>query len=264
MVCLAWIGTAVALTTWQVFYGTVSREALMRLLPSHHYRPYPWLESLAHPFKVFLANLPWSAFALLSLRPGFARLWDERARRLLQALHCWTWPNLFFWSIIPEHAPRHSFPLFPGIAGLAALVWLAWLTGKLPWPRLRFAARPAPVLVGFLIFWLIVKIVFVEVAIPGRNRSREPRAKGERLATLVPTDKTLYLSRLKDEGIMFYYRRPVRRLEHLEEIPSSEEVAYCILDDSEWRQARLPGTMRAVEHMLDEQGDPIVLVRVTP
>src|SRR5207302_3172762 len=32
-ICLAWIGTAVALTSWPVFYGTVSREALMRLLP---------------------------------------------------------------------------------------------------------------------------------------------------------------------------------------------------------------------------------------
>src|SRR5262249_41495676 len=158
--------------------------------------------------------------ALLTLQPGFGRLWDESGRRLLQALHCWTWPNLFFWSVIPEHAPRHSFPLFPGIAGLAAMVWLASLTGKLQWPIrisqaedhsrvrsltsvsrvalgrardvvLRFAARPSWVLVGMLAFWLTVKIVFVEVVIPARNHSREPRAKGERLAALVPPDKTL-------------------------------------------------------------------------
>ena len=32
-----------------------------------------------------MTNLPWSAFALLALRPGFVRLWDERGRRLLQA-----------------------------------------------------------------------------------------------------------------------------------------------------------------------------------
>src|SRR5207237_10578180 len=128
---LAWIGAGVAWTSWDAFYSTVSREALMRLLPSRHYRPYPWHETLAHPFKVLGESLPWSVFALLTLRPGFARLWDERARRLLQALHCWVWPNLFFWTIIPEHAPRHSFPLFPGIAGLAAMVWIAWLRGGL-------------------------------------------------------------------------------------------------------------------------------------
>lgn len=266
--CLAWIGTAVALSNWQVFYSTVSREALMRLLPSHHHRPYPWLESLAHPFKVLLANLPWSVFALLSLRPGFAQLWDERGRLLLQAMHCWIWPNVIFWSIIPEHAPRHSFPLFPGIAGLAAFVWFAWLTGKMPWPlsdsRRRFTARPGPVLVGMLVFWLMVKVAFVEVVIPKRNDHREPRAKGERLAALVPPQKTLYLSKLKDEGIMFYYRRTVRRLESFEDLPSSEGSAYCILDDSEWRNWWLPGTAVVIERLRDEQGDPIVLVKVTP
>jgi 4-amino-4-deoxy-L-arabinose transferase-like glycosyltransferase len=264
VLCLAWIATAVALTNWHAFYGTVSREAFMRLLPSYHYRPYPWLETLAHPFKVLSANLPWSAFALLTLRPGFARLWDQSGRRLLQALHCWTWPNLLFWTILPEHAPRHSFPLFPGIAGLAAMVWLAWLTGRVHWPiKMRFAVRPAYVLVGILALWLITKVVFVELVVPKRNFNREPRAKGERLAALVPPDKTLYLSRLKDEGIMFYFRRSVRRLESFEELPSSERPAYCILDASEWRQWSEAGTAAAIEHMKDEQGDPIVLVELT-
>jgi 4-amino-4-deoxy-L-arabinose transferase-like glycosyltransferase len=271
--CLAWIGTAVTLTNWDSFYGTVSREAFMRLLPSHHYRPYPWLETLAQPFKLLLANLPWSAFVLWTWRPGFARLWDERGRRLLQALHCWIWPNLFFWSIIPEHAPRHSFPLFPAIAGLAAMVWLAWLTGRLAWvepaaPRAarrvsRFLARPGTVLVGMLVCWLLVKVVFVEAVIPGRNQTRQPRAKGERLAALVPAEKTLYLSQLKDEGILFYYGRTAQRLESFEELHSSQEPAYCILDDSEWRHWWLPGTAAVVERMQDEQGDRMVLVKVT-
>jgi 4-amino-4-deoxy-L-arabinose transferase-like glycosyltransferase len=290
--CLAWIAAAVAFTSWHAVYGTVSREAFMRLLPSHHHRPYPWLESLAHPFKLLLANLPWSAFALLTLRPGFAGLWDERGRRLLQLMHCWTWPNVFFWSIIPEHAPRHSFPLFPGIAGLAALVWVAWLTGKMPWPltaskvvdaerqsrsltgvlaklqrratgmALQFGAKPGWVLLGMLTLWLVAKVAFVEVVVPARSHNREPRAKGERLAALVPPDKTLYLSKLKDEGIMFYYRRTVRRLESFEQLTSSTEPAYCILDDSEWREWDLPGSAVVIERMRDEQGDPIVLVKV--
>ena len=239
----------------------------MRLLPSRHYRPYPWHETLAHPFKVLGASLPWSVFALLTLRPGFAHLWDERSRRLLEALHCWVWPNLFFWTIIPEHSPRHSFPLFPGIAGLAAFVWLAWLSGKLPWPmaqvRFRFAARPGPVLIGMLLLWLVAKVIFVEVVVPARNLHREPRAKGERLAALVPPEQTLYLSQLKDEGILFYYRRTARRLESFAQLPSSAAPVYCLLDNSEWRDWQLSGTTVVVERMRDEQGDPILLVQVT-
>ena len=114
-----------------------------------------------------------------------------------------------------------------------------------------------------LVFWLVIKVVFVEAVIPARNHNREPRAKGELLAALVPANKTLYLSKLKDEGIMFYYRRTVRRLDSFEELPSSEEPVYCILSSSEWREWSLPGTAVVIERMSDQQGDPIVLVRVT-
>jgi 4-amino-4-deoxy-L-arabinose transferase-like glycosyltransferase len=265
-ICLAWIGVAVALTGWHAFYDTVSREAMMRLLPSHHYRPYPWRETLAHPFKVFAANLPWAVVALLALRPGFMQLWDERGRWLLQAMHCWIWPNLLFWTVIPEHASRHSFPLFPGFAGLAALVVVAWLTGRLPWPISRVGwkrvLQPGTLLLVILAVWLAAKVVFVEAVTPARNRNREPRAKGELLAALVPKGQTLYLFRLKDEGIMFYYGRTVRRLKGVEELPSSGEPLYCILDESEWRQDWPWQWAKVMKHLRDEQGDPIVLVEL--
>lgn len=279
-VCLAWIGLAVALTGWHVFYDTVSREALMRLLPSHHYRPYPWRETLLHPLKLLATNLPWSVVALLAFRPGFGQLWSFRERRLLQLLHCWVWPSALFWSVIPEHAIRHSFPLFPGLAGLAALVWIAWLTERWRWPLAapatpwRSLLKPATLLTGLVVFWLVIKIAYVEAVIPARNRHREPRAKGELLAQLVPPQQTLYLFRLKDEGIMFYYGRPVRRLGSADELPVSGHAIYCILDESEWSQSQsrtpaLPGWQRlrravAVQHLEDEQGAPIVLVRIPP
>jgi hypothetical protein len=119
------------------------------------------------------------------------------------------------------------------------------------------------VLLAMLVFWLVIKIAFVELVIPARNLNREPRAKGERLAALLPADQTLYLSRLKDEGILFYYGRTARRLVSFEELPSSAEAVYCILDDSEWQHWSLPGSAVVVERLRDEQGDPIVLVRVT-
>jgi 4-amino-4-deoxy-L-arabinose transferase-like glycosyltransferase len=294
-VCLTWTAAAVAITGWSELYETVRREAMQRLwppeyleaqramAPHHQHLDYPWLECLMHPFKLLAMNLPWSAFALVTLWPGFMRLWDERGRRLLQALHCWVWPNLLFWSIIPEHASRHSIPLFPGIAGLAAMVWIAWVTEKLPWPsrarrasertaRWRFGlAKPAQVLIGIVVCWLVMKLVFVHAIIPQRNPARAPRAKGEQLAALVPEHKPLYLFQLKDEGIMFYYSRlrsldasapPVRRLKSPAELPSSSESVYCILDEPEWR--RLQGILPAevLLHLEDEQKAPIVLVRV--
>jgi 4-amino-4-deoxy-L-arabinose transferase-like glycosyltransferase len=284
-VCLGWAGLAVGLTGWDVFYETVSREALQRLSPSHHlealeqlspnHQPavYPWMAVLLHPVRTLAANLPWSAFALVALWPGFARRWDERGRRLLQALHCWAWPNLFFWSIIPEHAQRHSFPLFPAFSGLAALVWLAFLTGRLGWPLVR--VRPAHVLLGLLGLWLVAKVVFVEAWVPSRNHERAPRLKGEELAALVPADRPLYVFHLKDEGIMFYYGRrhplpgaepPVQRRSGPDKLLSPGEPVYCILEEPEWRRwrdaATPAGDAEALLHLTDEQGDPIVLVRL--
>src|SRR5262249_8582288 len=69
-VCLGWAGLAVGLTGWDVFYETVSREALQRLSPSHHlealqelspsHQPqvYPWAAVLLHPFRTLAARLP--------------------------------------------------------------------------------------------------------------------------------------------------------------------------------------------------------------
>jgi len=270
--CFAWIGAAVYCTGWDTFYETVSREALQRLSPSHHlearqlmaphHQPhaYPWLGVLAHPFIVLGGSLPWSPLALLTLWPGFTRLWDPRGRRLLQAMHCWVWPNLLFWSIIPEHAPRHSFPLFPGIAGLAAMVCVAWLRGQL---SVRPRVTPKQLLAGALAGWMAVKLIFVHGIIPHRNANREPRAKGELIASLVPPGLTLYLFRLKDEGIMFYYGRTVRRLLAPEQLPSSGEPAYCILDAAEWQRWQTSRRVTLVQNLADEQGDPIVLVCVT-
>ncbi len=259
-ICLAWVVAAGTLGGWDNLRTTVEREAFQRLVPNYTPRPYPWGESLLHPLRLLVTTLPLSALALLTLRPGFSRLWDERGRRLLQALHCWAWPNVVLWSLPTEHTPRHSFPLFPAIAGLAAMVWVAWLAGKLPWryPRLS----PARVLVATLVVWLAVKVAVVEAIMPLRNANREPRAKGELLAALVPPGRTLYLFRLKDEGIMFYYGRPAVRLQGPEQLPSGAEPVYCILMEEEWRQWRTGRPVEVVRHLTDEQGDPIVLARV--
>jgi 4-amino-4-deoxy-L-arabinose transferase-like glycosyltransferase len=272
--CLTWVGAVVILAGWDTFSYTVGREALMRLSPVHHDRPYPWAEVVFHPFRVAVATLPWSLVALFTLKRGFADVWDERGRALLAALHCWVWSNLLFWSIIPEHAPRHSFPLFPGIAGLAAFVWLGWLRGQIPWPLAPLAPRAA--LLGALGVWLLAKLIFVEAIIPSRNQSRESRTKGERLASQVPAGQRLYLFRPRDEwlqGVLYYYEQahppsappgpPVRRVPSPEHLPSSGELLYCILDTLDCDQWPLLEHAEVLLRLEDDHGIPITLARLS-
>lgn len=258
-VCFAWVGAVVVQIGWEGFYGTVSREALMRLSPAHHHRPYPWDETLTHPFRVFFAALPVSAFALLTFRPGFAGTWTERQRQLLQALHCWVWPNLLFWSLAPEHSIRHSFPLYPGVAGLAVMYCVNWLRQT---EVHRGWRSPGRILLGLVVAWLAVKVAFVHGVTPARSRSRQPQEKAAQITALVPGEEILYLSMLKDEGIMFYYGRPVRRLASPAQLLSSAKPRYGILDAAEWRACEPSRRAEVLLNLRDEQGAPIVLVRV--
>jgi 4-amino-4-deoxy-L-arabinose transferase-like glycosyltransferase len=265
--CLAWVVAAVALSGWGTFFATVWREGWARVYPAHYERVYPWHEVPVHPFLLLIANLPGALLAPVALLPSFAKLWDEKGRRLLQALHCWTWPNVIFWSFIAEHTPRHSFPLFPGMTGLAVMVWLALLTGKLRWPVPR--VRPRQILIGAVVLWLAAKLTFVHAVTPRRNGDRLPRAKAAEIARLVPERVTLFLFRLKDEGIMFYYSNlrplltmPVRRLPSPSDLPSCAEPVYCILTEPEWLQWGSDRPAELLMRLTDEQGASIVLVRV--
>ncbi|HEV3118169.1 MAG TPA: glycosyltransferase family 39 protein, partial [Gemmataceae bacterium] len=94
---LAWAGMAIAEAGWDTFSYRIGREAVARFYPQKYGDVYRWGLVPLHPFRLLATTLPWSAVVLLTLRPGFGTLWDERGRRLLQALHCWVWPNMLFW-----------------------------------------------------------------------------------------------------------------------------------------------------------------------
>lgn len=335
-ICCAWLAAVVHQVGWSAFAETFWQEAAPRLLPKYHvgnHIPYQahWIETLEHPLKLLAANLPWSLFLLPTLMPGFLALWDERGRRLVQAFHCWTWPNILAWTLLPDHATRHSFPLFPGITALAAMTWIAMIERRLE-PRWttwlsragmgiiagfgvggaaalvilgatmagvpidlgRTTAAEAlppqiwwlvPIIAGgalwsatagwdayrdrrcaklfamLIVGWIMVKIAFVDVYVPVRNDSRQPRAKAEMLSQYVPQGQTLYLIQLKDEGIMFYYRRPVLRLRRWEDLPESRRPAYCIMTPFERKQLRAGAWEILEEQQLrDAQDDPLYLL----
>jgi len=152
--------------------------------------------------------------------------------------------------------------LFVGLSGLAAMVLLAWMTGKLPWrwPRLQ----PKYFVIATLLFWIVLKITFVEVVMPQRTAERRTREKAGILASLIPLDEILYIFHIKDEGIMFYYGREVLRLNSVDEIPRRTGPVYCVLLPSELEQWQSQVDMHVVREMTDSQGDRIILVRLKP
>ena len=203
--------------------------------------------------------LPWSLLVPLTMRPGFVRQLDERTRLVWQALHCWLWPNLVLWTFLPDPSSRHAAPILPAVAGLAGL-WFCCEAPAVERPSLGFTFRRF--IPGVLLIWLGVKLAFVQGVMPARAAERQPRSKGEQIAACVPAGTPLYLFRLKDEGIMFYTSRVVRRLDGPEQLPSSGELVYCMLMESEWE--RWPGPERPdpILRLRDQQGAPLLLVKV--
>jgi 4-amino-4-deoxy-L-arabinose transferase-like glycosyltransferase len=254
--CALWAAMVAREVGWQTLVDSVSAEAAQRFVPKHSGKPYPWQESVAFPFVVLGATLPWSIPALLALRPSFVRGLDDRTRNLAQLLHCWAWPNLLFWSLPAQHNVRYVLPICPAITLLGVIVLFKWSTSPA-------ASRPPFARTGLLLsilLWLSVKVVFVEWIIPARTAGRNARETGQQLARLVPEGEILYLCRLKDEGVLFYYGRPARRTD-LRDIPP-ETTRYVLLLDAEWDAHDFRGRPEHVAELRDQQQAPIHLVRI--
>jgi hypothetical protein len=117
-------------------------------------------------------------------------------------------------------------------------------------------------LTACLALWLLVKLVFVHHLMPARSVHRQARAKGELIARLVPQSAQLYLFRLKDEGILFYFARNALRLPAPTQLPAGEGEIYCILCASEWESWGDARPAEVVQRLTDAQGAPIVLIHV--
>jgi hypothetical protein len=80
-----------------------------------------------------------------------------------------------------------------------------------------------------------------------------------RLRELVPPGATLHLFKLKDEGVLFYYGRPTRKLRDPADLP---RPGHAVLIRQEWDARGAFGGVELVEWMYDQQGDPLILVRL--
>jgi 4-amino-4-deoxy-L-arabinose transferase-like glycosyltransferase len=255
---LGWLMLASASAGWQNLFDAICLEALPRLSPAHHPRPYPWAELAVFPLGILLGCLPGAIFAWPAFRPRFAALWDPRTRRLLALFHWWAWVNLLFWTFVPGHRPRHALPIQPALAGLATLGWVAWASGRLN-RKPRFAV---PLLLTVFVIWGGTKLAYANWFAPQRDAKRKVQERGEQLAALVPANQPLYLFQLKDDGILFYARHPAKRLQDPSHLPNWKGPSFCLLCDSEWQKwpATRPAAM--VARLKDEAGKPLFLIRI--
>lgn len=257
LVCGTWATLVAREVGWRVLWETVYQEAAQRFAPSGHGKRYPWVESLKFPAIVLGASLPWSIPALCALRPRFLRSLADDECRLVQLLHCWAWPNLIFWSLPSQHHVRYVLPICPAITFLGVILIGSWLRAVVAEPRRITYARAA--LVSGLVGWSISKIVFVESILPARTAERNARETGKELASLVPDGEILYLCRLKDEGILFYYGRPALRLTRLD---SEFDSRFVLLTDEEWKNHPDRERCNPVATLRDQQKATIHLIRL--
>ncbi len=259
-VCTAWVFAVSQQVGLETLADTIRKEAAYRFAPKSAGKGYPWADVATYPLLVLAAHLPLSLFALLTLRPSFWKQWDDRGKLLLQLLHCWTWPNLLFWALVPNHNVRYALPMSPGLMGLGVMGVLSFSRG--PAGRVECTRPAGPRLngcvIGFLCCWLLVKVLFTELAIPERAAKHNPEPIAAELRELVPADQPLYLFRLKDEGVMFYFARPAVRLNHPRELPPG---AFAVLIRQEWEDRAAFGHLKLVYWTQDQQGDPLILVR---
>lgn len=246
--CGLWAAAVVAEVGRDALADTVRKEAAYRFAPKPS-KGYPWAELALYPLAVGAAHLPVAGFALVTFRRAFWEGLSARARLLAQVLHCWTWPNLLFWTLVPNHNVRYALPLSAGLMGLGAL-GLLWLCRDRP-RALRRAAG------AVLACWLVAKVAFVEVVVPARTAGRNAAGTAADLRARVPAGAPLFVFRLKDEGVTFYYARPVRKLTGPHELPPG---AHAVLIRSE-RAAPAFAHLVPLAELRDQQGDPIWLVR---
>jgi 4-amino-4-deoxy-L-arabinose transferase-like glycosyltransferase len=259
-VCVVWAMAVVQQVGWEALSETIRKEVAYRFAPKAS-KGYPWGDVAMYPLAVFAAHLPVSAFALLTFRRSFWKQWDDRGKLLLQLLHCWTWPNLLFWTLVPNHNVRYVLPISAGLMGLGVMGILGLVNrdrkgaGETDTRSLTVAVR---LLFVFLLCWLVVKVVFVEVIIPNRTAGRNAEATAAELRAHISTDQPLYVFKLKDEGITFYYARPVLRLNDPKSLPQG---AFAVLIRQEWEAGAAFGHLKLICCMNDQQGDPIYLVQ---
>ena len=257
---LLWAVLAANAVGWSKLNEQIGGEAAQRFAPGQT-KKYPWGETVLFPVVVLAANTFSTAAVLLSLRKSFRDRLTPMERSVWLLGHCWIWPNLLFWTLPAQHNVRYVFPMIPGVCLLAGLWWVKWFETRpdVPWRRGLFITP--------IVVWFFVKIVYTEVIHPEELSKRDARGVGRRLAELVPPGEVLSISKLKDEGIMFYYDRPIEQIGWPADAPPPKfRWAFLMAKESpsqepsEWQLVEGAPGVRLVEKLREQGGAPAFLV----
>ncbi|MDW8223208.1 MAG: hypothetical protein RMJ82_09685 [Gemmatales bacterium] len=127
-----WVGLIVQRVGWAVLWNTLWEQALPRVSPLHQQDERLWLEMPKYPLKMLLCGLPWSAFVGLTMWRTWREALAPTTRALVRTLHCWIWPNLLVFTLLPDHDARHGMPLLAGWSTLGALSCVLGLSSGMP------------------------------------------------------------------------------------------------------------------------------------
>lgn len=259
----AWLLAVSRAVGWASVWETLAAEAAYRLTPHPAAKGASLPERFLFPLKVIAGLLPASALALyvticVGVRFGRDRKGEAFSGAVLPGrpdwtlfLCCWAWINLAFWALVPNSNVRYVLPIVPAVTALGVAGWLQLrpLCGE------RFRRWAISVL---LAAWAVVKCIHVAYVMPQRSVHRDPLPAARALQDLVPDGVILYIDRLKDEGVMFYYGRPVRRFQPLAALPAG---AWAVATRSEWEQLQADAAWQLLAELRDQQGDPLLLLR---
>ncbi len=265
-----WLGAVVYQLGWSNVIDMLWKEGAPRVLHGQSASQHLLLETLVHPFKVLGIALPWSAIALIGLwRRGYTfaahpvgvptecgtGLQEPTGltRRLLErSLWCSAVLGTVMMTIFPDHNIRQSFSLVPAWTLLGVLTLLRFLPSVSLISQKRW-------LISALLVWCLVKVVYVEAIIPARFAHRPDLASQAKIMQkFVPLEATLYLSRVKDECLMFNYGRAVKRIASWDDLPT-QGACWCVLTESE--RVVFPLKIEQEQVILDAQGEKLVLCR---
>lgn len=264
-VVFSWLGLVINELGWSQVTAMLWKEGAPRVLHGQNASRTLVLETLAHPFLVLGICLPWSIFLVHAWRKKlFRRVANMPVTMQVmieRSLWCWALAGTLMMTFFPDHNIRQSFSLVPAWTLLGVLA-LCRLYHDAALPR-WLQQKPLSYLMLAIVIWSVIKIVHVEVLIPARYAKRPSLdEQAFKLQQAIPSSATLYISRLKDECLMFHYGREVTRLREWNSLTPTG--CYCLLTATERTNWPLTSRIQTETPLLNAQGEPIILVQLTP
>jgi 4-amino-4-deoxy-L-arabinose transferase-like glycosyltransferase len=199
----------------------------------------PWLVNFPRGLFNFL---PWLAFFPLAV--------GARADREMRVV-AWTCAACWFVvMLVPESAPRYTFPILPALmfamaraatevlGGPGRRVWARWTGSGKPSAVPDLAFRSGVVMV-------CITLAYALLAVPRMRRHEEDRPAGAAITAAVPQGKPMVALALGFRPFEFYIGRDVVHAARVSQIPADARFLLCeprrlgsVRSESAWADAR--------------------------